>query len=209
MQEPEISALDYRRAQFLKSAPTLRECPDDIGAEVAFAGRSNAGKSSAINALTNNHKLARTSKTPGRTQLLNFFALDDSHRLVDLPGYGFAKVPLAVKQEWQRHLEAYLSERACLRGLILLMDVRHPLQPFDMLLLDWAVPSKMPVHVLLTKADKLNFGAAKTALLGVKKSLAARKGLEVSVQLFSALNLQGLEELQKQLDTWLLTSATK
>jgi len=207
MQEPEISTIDYRRAQFLKSAPTLRECPLDVGAEVAFAGRSNAGKSSAINALTDNRKLARTSKTPGRTQLLNFFALDDSHRLVDLPGYGFAKVPLAVKQEWQRHLEAYLSDRESLRGLILLMDVRHPLQPFDTLLLDWATRCGMPVHVLLTKADKLNFGAAKTALLGVEKVLAARRGLAASVQLFSSLNNQGLEQLQQQLNRWLLQTA--
>jgi GTP-binding protein len=204
MQEPEITALDYRRARFLTSAPTLRECPDDIGAEVAFAGRSNAGKSSAINALTNNHKLARTSKTPGRTQLLNFFALDDSHRLVDLPGYGFAKVPLAVKQEWQRHLEAYLSHRASLRGLILLMDVRHPLQPFDTLLLDWATQCQMPVHILLTKADKLNYGAAKTALLGVQKALAGRRDLTATVQLFSAHDLQGLEQLHDQLNSWLL-----
>lgn len=204
MQEPEISTIDYRRAQFLKSAPTLRECPLDVGAEVAFAGRSNAGKSSAINALTDNRKLARTSKTPGRTQLLNFFALDDSHRLVDLPGYGFAKVPLAVKQEWQRHLEAYLSDRESLRGLILLMDVRHPLQPFDTLLLDWATQCGMPVHVLLTKADKLNFGAAKTALLGVEKVLATRRGLAASAQLFSSLNNQGLEQLQQQLNHWLL-----
>jgi GTP-binding protein len=203
MQEPEISVLDFRRAQFLKSAPTLRECPPDSGAEVAFAGRSNAGKSSAINALTNNHKLARTSKTPGRTQLLNFFALSDVHRLVDLPGYGFAKVPLKVKQEWQRHLEAYLSDRVCLRGLILLMDVRHPLQPFDTLLLDWVTKCKMPVHILLTKADKLTYGAGKTALLGVNKALQARKGLVYSVQLFSASNLEGLEQLQRQLSVWL------
>lgn len=203
MQDSEPSTLDYRRASFLKSAPTLRECPPDIGAEVAFAGRSNAGKSSAINALTDNHKLARTSKTPGRTQLLNFFALDAARRLVDLPGYGFAKVPLAVKEEWQRHLESYLSARASLRGLILLMDVRHPLQPFDAQLLDWAEQSNMPVHVLLTKADKLNFGAAKTALLGVRKMLLARSRLQAGVQLFSSLDNSGLDELRQRLDSWL------
>ena len=207
MQEPEITTIDYRRAHFLKSAPTLRECPPDVGTEVAFAGRSNAGKSSAINALTDNRKLARTSKTPGRTQLLNFFAVDAAHRLVDLPGYGFAKVPLAVKQEWQRHLEAYLSNRESLRGLILLMDVRHPLQPFDTLLLDWAQQCGMPVHALLTKADKLNFGAAKTALLGVEKALRNRNGLAASVQLFSSLNNQGLDQLQHQLNRWLLPPA--
>jgi len=197
------SRLDYQRAAFLKSAPTLRECPPDNGAEVAFAGRSNAGKSSAINALTDNHKLARTSKTPGRTQLLNFFSIDDEHRLVDLPGYGFAKVPLAVKQAWQRHLEDYLSRRQCLRGLILLMDIRHPLQPFDQQLLEWAQHSAMPVHVLLTKADKLNFGSAKSTLLQVQKQIADGEG-RVTAQLFSALNRTGLEQLQEQLDHWLL-----
>lgn len=208
MQLPQKTALNYRRAHFLTSAPTLRECPADEGAEVAFAGRSNAGKSSAINALTGNHKLARTSKTPGRTQLLNFFSLDETHRLVDLPGYGFAKVPLAVKEAWQRHLEAYLSQRASLRGLVLLMDIRHPLQPFDTLLLEWAARSAMPVHVLLTKADKLAFGARKTILMQVRQALAAKKIPEVSMQLFSALNNQGLEELQQQLDRWLSPSDT-
>lgn len=200
------SRLDYKRATFLKSAPTLRECPPDSGAEVAFAGRSNAGKSSAINTLTDNHKLARTSKTPGRTQLLNFFAVNDEHRLVDLPGYGFAKVPLAVKLAWQRHLEEYLSQRACLRGLVLLMDIRHPLQPFDLQLLEWARHSAMPVHVLLTKADKLNFGNAKTALLQVQKQLGG-DGDRVTLQLFSALNGSGLPQLEQRLNSWLLAPA--
>lgn len=204
MPDQEKPALDYRRAQFLKSAPTLRECPPDNGAEVAFAGRSNAGKSSAINALTGNSKLARTSKTPGRTQLLNFFVLDDRHRLVDLPGYGFAKVPIALKNEWQKHLDEYLSARQSLRGLVLLMDIRHPLQDFDRMLLDWAARSAMPVHVLLTKADKLPFGAAKNALLQTQKALTALHGLQTSVQLFSAHKRQGLDELQQQLDHWLL-----
>jgi GTP-binding protein len=179
----------------------LRECPSDAGAEVAFAGRSNAGKSSAINALTGQRKLARTSKTPGRTQLLNFFALDESRRLVDLPGYGFAKVPLAVKNEWQRHLDEYLSQRVSLRGLVLLMDIRHPLQPFDTQMLDWAKRSTMPVHVLLTKADKLNFGTAKSTLLTVQKQLPSKDFM--TIQLFSALNNDGLDILQQQLDSWL------
>lgn len=210
MSEQEKPALDYRRAQFLKSAPTLRECPPDTGSEVAFAGRSNAGKSSAINTLTGNRKLARTSKTPGRTQLLNFFTIDEQHRLVDLPGYGFAKVPLAVKNEWQQHLDAYLSERQSLRGMVLLMDIRHPLQPFDTLLLDWAARSAMPVHILLTKADKLTYGAGKTALLQVQKAIAATKsGLRVTIQLFSAHDGQGLEALQQHLDSWLLADTTE
>ena len=208
MTQPEPTPFNYHRATFQTSAPTLRECPPDVGAEVAFAGRSNAGKSSAINALTGNRKLARTSKTPGRTQLLNFFALDDRHRLVDLPGYGFAKVPLAVKQQWQRHLDAYLEQRLSLRGLVLLMDIRHPLQPFDNTLLEWARRGRMPVHVLLTKADKLNRGAAKSTLLQVRKQLQGQME-NVSVQLFSSLDLQGLDELQAQLNGWLHSAGSE
>ncbi len=205
MKPLEKSRINYRGASFLTSAPTLRECPPDTGTEVAFAGRSNAGKSSAINTLTGNGKLARTSKTPGRTQLLNFFDLGDDHRLVDLPGYGFAKVPVSVKLQWQKHLEHYLQARTALRGLVLLMDIRHPLQPFDLQLLQWAKASAMPVHILLTKADKLNFGTAKTALLEVRKALHNED--QVTLQLFSATAQTGLEELQRQLDFWLLGAA--
>lgn len=193
---------NYRSAQFLTSAAKLAQCPPDSGWEVAFAGRSNAGKSSAINSLTNNKKLAKTSKTPGRTQLINFFEVSDSQRLVDLPGYGFAKVPLAVKREWTKHLENYLQNRQCLRGLILLMDVRHPLQPFDQQMLGWALQAAMPVHILLTKADKLKRGAAGSALLQVRAQLKANADL-VSVQLFSALKNDGHKELIAVLDGWL------
>ncbi len=194
--------IDYRRAEFLKSAPSLNECPADSGAEVAFAGRSNAGKSSAINVLTGNKKLARTSKTPGRTQLINFFTLSDCQRIVDLPGYGFAKVPLAVKQQWQRHLEEYLRQRQSLRGLVLLMDTRRPMQEFDRMMLSWAESCNMPVHILLTKADKLKKGPAKSALLQLQKELTPLQGL-VSVQLFSALKKTGLDQLQARLNIWL------
>jgi GTP-binding protein len=169
---------------------------------VAFAGRSNAGKSSAINSLTNNKKLAKTSRTPGRTQLINFFRLSESQRLVDLPGYGFAKVPQAVKREWTRQLENYLQQRQCLRGLILLMDVRHPLQPFDTQILNWALEATMPVHILLTKADKLKKGAANNTLLQVRSQLQAHADL-VSVQLFSALKHTGHDQLTAVLDAWL------
>ncbi len=198
----DIPAINYQRAQFLKSAPTLADCPPDSGCEVAFAGRSNAGKSSAINRLTGSRKLARTSKTPGRTQLINFFSITEQQRLVDLPGYGFAKVPPEVKREWERHLEHYLSERRALRGLVLLMDVRHPLQTFDLTMIDWAVRSEMPVRVLLTKADKLKRGAAKNSLLAVRKALRDYGEL-VQAQLFSALKGDGLPELREQLDVWL------
>ena len=155
MPPPESPSLDYRAAEFLTSASRLSQCPPDTGREVAFAGRSNAGKSSAINRLTGNKKLARTSKTPGRTQLINFFTLAEECYLVDLPGYGYAKVPPEVKLKWQRELERYLQDRQSLRGLVLLMDVRHPLQEFDRLMLNWAHASHMPVHLLLTKADKI------------------------------------------------------
>ena len=201
-QVPAPEAPDYRRAQFLTSAAKLHQCPPDEGWEVAFAGRSNAGKSSAINSLTNNKKLAKTSKTPGRTQLINFFELSASQRLVDLPGYGFAKVPVAVKKEWTKQLENYLAKRQCLRGMILLMDVRHPLQPFDEQMLDWALAAHMPVHILLTKADKLKKGPANNALLAVRKAMKPHEGL-VSVQLFSALKHSGHEQLIAVLDSWL------
>jgi GTP-binding protein len=192
----------FQQASFLISAQQLSQCPSDNGWEVAFAGRSNAGKSSALNALTNQKKLARTSKTPGRTQLINFFALDDQRRLVDLPGYGYASVPLKVKEEWQRELAAYLETRQSLKGMILLMDVRHPLQPFDTMMLNWASEGQMPVHILLTKADKLSNGAAKTALLQVQKAVNGYSN-PVSIQLFSALKMSGLDTLQAQLVDWL------
>ena len=198
----DIPAINYRRARFLQSAPSLRECPADSGAEVAFAGRSNAGKSSAINRLTENKKLCRTSKTPGRTQLINFFSLSEEQRLVDLPGYGFAKVPPEVKKKWERHLEQYLSERRCLRGMVLMMDIRHPLQAFDQTMIEWAAQSEMPVRILLTKADKFSNGQAKNTLLAVRKQLQPYGAL-VQAQLFSALKGTGLADLKEQLDLWL------
>lgn len=202
MQNVSVAKPNYLTAEFLTSASRLKQCPADLGWEVAFAGRSNAGKSSAINTLTGNRKLARTSKTPGRTQLINFFRLSEEQRLVDLPGYGFAKVPLAVKRAWTRQLELYLQERRCLRGLILLMDVRRPLLEFDRMMLDWAVAAGMPVHILLTKADKLKKGPAKSTLLQVRSELTDQADM-VSVQLFSALKKTGIEELCKVLNAWL------
>ena len=146
--------LNFRKAAFLQSASAIENAPTDFGSEVAFAGRSNSGKSSAINTLTHQGKLARTSRTPGRTQLINFFSLSEHQRLVDLPGYGFAKVPLAVKKKWNQQLERYLQYRESLRGLVMLMDVRHPLTEPDRQMLSWAEAASMPVHILLTKADK-------------------------------------------------------
>ena len=191
-----------QQASFLISAAKVDQCPFDSGHEVAFAGRSNAGKSSALNTLTH-ASLARTSKTPGRTQLLNFFTLDDERRLVDLPGYGYAKVPIPLKQHWQEHLEAYLSSRNSLSGVVLMMDIRHPLTEFDRLMLDWAQASSMPLHILLTKADKLAFGAQKNALLKVQRDVRQGWGDTASIQLFSAPKRQGVEDAQRVLARWL------
>ncbi|MDZ7783295.1 MAG: ribosome biogenesis GTP-binding protein YihA/YsxC [Halioglobus sp.] len=203
-QQPSVAAPtapNYRRARFLTSAAKVSQCPDDSGWEAAFAGRSNAGKSSAINSLTGNRKLAKTSRTPGRTQLINFFELSERQRLVDLPGYGYAKVPQRVKQAWTRQMESYLQHRQSLRGLILLMDVRHPLQPVDRQILDWSAAALMPVHILLTKADKLGRGPARQALLDLRRALAGQEA--VSAQLFSALKHEGHEELVGVLNAWL------
>jgi GTP-binding protein len=202
--QPELPPqICYEHSQYLTSAAKYSQCPEDEGAEVAFAGRSNAGKSSAINTLTRNKKMAKTSKTPGRTQLINFFALNEDQRIVDLPGYGFAKVPMKMKNEWQRHIDEYLQKRQSLKGLVLLMDIRHPLQPFDLMILDWGRQSEMPIRVLLTKADKLKRGAAKNALFAVRKSIKD-EGYNATVQLFSSLQKDGIKELQEQLDIWLM-----
>ena len=191
-----------QQASFLTSAARVEQCPVDEGYEVAFAGRSNAGKSSALNTLTR-ASLARTSKTPGRTQLLNFFALDEDRRLVDLPGYGYAKVPIPLKLHWQQHLEAYLGSRNSLMGLVLLMDIRHPLTPFDCLMLDWAASINMPMHILLTKADKLTFGAGKAALLKTQRDIQQKWGDTASIQLFSSTKRIGIEQAQYVLAQWL------
>lgn len=196
---PSIPKLNYQTAQYMISAPTLAQCPPETGAEVAFAGRSNAGKSSSINTLTQNSRLARTSKTPGRTQLINFFSLHKGtdQRLVDLPGYGFAKVPEKVKLEWQRHLSEYLLQRQSLRGIVLVMDIRHPLTEFDQMMLQWADEVNKPVHILLTKSDKLKRGAAKNALQQVRSALQEWQDL-VTIQMFSSLKKDGVDQLKKK-----------
>lgn len=189
-------------AEFLTSAQHLGQCPPDEGAEIAFAGRSNAGKSSAINRLCSRKALARTSKTPGRTRLLNFFRLDDTRRLVDLPGYGYAKVDKATREQWQRDLDGYLAERQSLIGVILLMDVRHPLKDFDRMIIDWAGAAGMPLHILLTKADKLSWGAASKELQAVIKALRQHPA-PLSAQLFSATNGRGCEQAWDLIGQWL------
>ena len=196
--------MNFTESQFLTSAATFSDCPANSLAEVAFAGRSNAGKSSAINSICNQSRLARTSKTPGRTQLLNFFTIESNKYLVDLPGYGFAKVPLKVKDQWQRELEQYLRQRESLSGLILLSDIRHPLKEFDRMMVDWAVHSNLPLHLLLTKADKLKKGAAQNALLKVQKEFETLT--DVSAQLFSSLKNKGIEEVRQRISNWLETN---
>ena len=193
----------YRGAQFEISAAKLSQLPTDEGMEVAFAGRSNAGKSSAINKISCQKSLARTSKTPGRTQLINFFKMDEHRRLVDLPGYGYAKVSEDIKRRWQQTMEQYLASRQSLQGLILLMDVRHPLKEVDQQLLSWCWSVSMPTHVLLTKADKLKRGQAQNTLLKVRKEISENDpaGL-TSVQLFSALKGTGLDEAYAVLNKW-------
>jgi len=194
--------LNFRQAAFKLSAETLNQCPADSCREAAFVGRSNAGKSSAINALTGQQKLARTSKTPGRTQLFNFFAVADEIYLVDLPGFGYAQVPAAVKRKWQQQLEAYLQERRSLQGLVLLMDCRHPFKDFDKMMLTWCHQCAMPVHILLTKADKLKSGAKKATLMKAK-AMSEEYGDLVTIQLFSALKKEGIGELNQTLQNWL------
>lgn len=197
--------LDLRQAKFLISAPDIAHLnqylPDNQGIEIAFAGRSNAGKSSALNALTDQKSLARTSKTPGRTQLINIFAIDDEHRLVDLPGYGFAQVPLAMKQKWQNALGEYLQQRESLQGIVILMDIRHPLKDLDQQMIEWSIASELPVLVLLTKADKLTQSAKMKTVNMVRKALADY-GDQVVIEPFSALKGLGKQKVIKILSEW-------
>ena len=203
--DPELSSkpLSFNSARFLISASRLDECPPDSGAEVAFAGRSNAGKSSALNAITANGKLARTSKTPGRTRLINFFTLNrEGCRLVDLPGYGYAKVSRDMKDDWQQHLGHYLNDRRCLRGLVLVMDIRHPLTDFDQMMVNWCEHNNLALMILATKADKLKFGQAKTAMLGIAKQLKEFSCVQHLI-MFSATSRRGVDDCREALSDWL------
>lgn len=190
----------YRQAKFLLSCPSLKGCPPDQGYEVIFAGRSNAGKSSAINTLVQQKKLAKVSRTPGRTQHLVFFELDENRRLVDLPGYGYAKVPEQIKKQWHIDMSEYFEKRQCLAGAVLAMDVRRPLTPFDQMMLDWCIAINLPTQILLTKSDKLKKGAASNALL--KTLRQTKQHPFINVQLFSSLKKQGLNDLWHRLNTF-------
>jgi GTP-binding protein len=194
-----LSKNNYNKAKFLMGAHEIRQLPDDIGTEVAIAGRSNAGKSSVLNVITANSRLARISKTPGRTQQMNIFVLDDGRRLVDLPGYGYAKVPVAMRKHWGATLNRYFQERNSLSGLILIMDIRHPLRPEDQQMLDWALAVGLPTHILLNKSDKFSRGAGMSLLQKLKGFVNDDL---VSIQLFSALKKTGAGEARSVLDQW-------
>ena len=188
----------YERAEYVTNAHTLKQLPPDEGYEVAFAGRSNAGKSSAINALTQQKSLARTSKTPGRTQQIVIFNVGENRRIADLPGYGYAKVPEKLRAHWRHVMQLYFSQRQSLRGVVLVMDIRHPMREFDEQMLWWCSQSALPCHILLTKADKLKRGPAQAALHQLRKDLPEG----ASAQVFSARKGDGLPELIAQLDQW-------
>ncbi|MCW8346667.1 ribosome biogenesis GTP-binding protein YihA/YsxC [Vibrio sp. ZSDZ65] len=194
--------IHYQNTHFITSAPDIRHLPEDEGIEIAFAGRSNAGKSSSLNRLTNQRSLAKTSKTPGRTQLINLFKVDEGCHIVDLPGYGFAQVPLELKKKWQRSLGEYLQKRKSLKGLVVLMDIRHPMKDLDQQLIVWAVESNIPVQVLLTKADKLKSGARNAQILKIREQAEATFDGDVQVDAFSSLKGMGVEQLRRKLDTW-------
>jgi GTP-binding protein len=199
----------FRQARFLKSAQALLDLPAESRREIAFAGRSNSGKSSVINTLADQRQLARVSKTPGRTQLINFFALGEGRFLVDLPGYGYAKVPVATRAPWGRVLGDYLQTRDQLAGLALVMDVRHPLTQLDWGLLEWFRPTGRPVHVLLTKADKLSRTAALRTLQEVQTTLAAASPNNWTAQLFSSLRRAGVEDAEAVLSSWLVADESE
>ena len=193
----------FQNATFYTSVNDTKDLPQHLGIEVAFAGRSNAGKSSAINTLTNRNRLAFVSKTPGRTQQINFFKLDTEQFLVDLPGYGYAKVPSSIRQHWEKLLSDYLQTRESLKGLVLIMDIRHPLKSLDIQMLDWFAPTGKAIHILLTKADKLSKQQANVTLKDVSLYLNKSTYPQCSVQLFSSLEATGIEDASIVINGWL------
>jgi len=196
-----MTSINYNKIEFLKSAAFFKNLPEDKGIEVAFAGRSNAGKSSALNTLTNRKNLAKTSSKPGKTQHINLFRLDKQRVLVDLPGYGFSKVNRAEKKRWEAELTRYLAERQCLKGIVLVMDIRHPLTELDRTMVDFAEETGRDLHIILSKSDKLKKGKIASTVLQVKKELKNRT-INISIQPFSSHNGNGIKELKQQLDLW-------
>jgi GTP-binding protein len=188
----------YRQSEFLTAAVSLAGCPPDTGIEVAIAGRSNAGKSSVVNMICGRRSLARVSRTPGRTRELLFFEIAQERRLVDLPGYGYARAPASQARQWPQLIESYFAGREALQGVLLVMDIRHPLQPLDEQMLAFCEPRRLPVHVLLNKADKLSRGRA----LQVRQSVAGKLGGNASVALLSCQSGMGRDDLRRLLDGW-------
>ncbi len=191
----------YQNMKFMLSVVRMDDAPADEGWEVAFAGRSNAGKSSGLNVLASQKNLARTSKTPGRTRELNYFELDPERRIVDLPGYGYAKVSRKMQNQWRGLLDDFLQNRKALKGILVFMDIRHPMSDFDLQLIDWCEYRQLPLHILLTKADKLGYGAAKSTRLKIQRELEPAT-MPASVQTFSSLKKTGLDEAYEVLDKW-------
>ncbi|MCK0525542.1 MULTISPECIES: ribosome biogenesis GTP-binding protein YihA/YsxC [unclassified Anaerobiospirillum] len=196
--------IDFRQTRFITSAPDLHRLPDDLGAEIAFAGRSNSGKSSSLNAICDQNHLAKTSRTPGRTRLINLFEVKKGCSLVDLPGYGYAAVPESMKRQWQKSMSEYLQKRKALRGIVVTMDIRHPLKDHDRLIIDWSLAANLPALILLTKADKLGVNKRREAVKEVKDMLSEFGG-NFTVIAFSAWNKIGLDEVRSILSGWFTT----
>ncbi len=200
--------LNYHKTHFLTSAANIKQLPEDSGIEIAFAGRSNAGKSTALNVLTNQKNLARTSKTPGRTQLINLFEVEPQCKLVDLPGYGYAAVPEQMKLQWQKSLGEYLQKRECLRGVVILMDIRHPLKDLDQQMIEWAVSAHLPIYLALTKADKLSQSAQSKTVKMVREAILPFQG-DIQVEPLSALSKLGVDRLAAKLNSWFAPNLTE
>ena len=193
--------MNFHNTKFMTSAPDISKLPDDEGIEIAFMGRSNAGKSTALNVLTGQRNLAKTSKTPGRTQLINIFEVEPNKRITDLPGYGFADVPIPVKNKWQAALTTKKKKRKSLRALVLLMDIRHPLTDLDRQIINWSAAANLDMLILLTKCDKLAKNARQKAFFDVKKMMV-EFGINYNIVLFSSINRVGIEEATKILSQW-------
>lgn len=197
----ETKPLDFRKTKFITSAPNIKALPSDLGSEIAFAGRSNSGKSSALNAICDQNRLAKTSRTPGRTRLINLFEVSPHCSLVDLPGYGYAAVPDSMKREWQRSMSEYLQKRNALRGIVITMDIRHPLKDHDRLIIDWSLAANLPALILLTKADKLSASQRAKTIKDLKYDLMEFGG-NFTIIAFSALRKIGIEDTRAVLRQW-------
>ena len=193
--------IDFRRTTFVTSAPDISKLPNDVGAEIAIIGRSNSGKSSSINAICDQKTLAKTSRTPGRTRLINLFKVNEGKYLVDLPGYGYAQVPEQMKRQWQKAMTDYLQQRKCLCGLVVTMDIRTPLRDHDRMIIDWSIAANLPCLILLTKADKFGVNKRKE-MVGEVKTQLSEFGGNFTIIAFSALRKIGIDETRNVIKNW-------